>query len=154
MSLIVVLLCFFAPMAVIYGRRRAYVISTRTDRLSRKLLRLLVVPAIVAVWMPIAVFEFVKGYAAGNRAEANFVSGAEIAGGDATTASDHGVVAELVISILAWIGVGSIVLFFITISYVLGNIYAAALLILKGLGKIRLEQPQEETVEPVSCIRR
>ena len=150
MSLIVVLLCFFAPMAIINGRLRARMISTRTGRLSQKLLRLLVVPAVVAVSMPIAVFESVQGYAAGNQAEANFVRGGEIAGGDATTASDHGVVAELVISILAWIGVGSIVLFFITIPYVLGSIYAAALLILKGLGKIRLEQPQEETVEPVS----
>ncbi|MCE7029295.1 hypothetical protein [Jiella avicenniae] len=150
MSLIVVLLCFFAPMAVIYGRRRAYVISTRTGRLSQKLLRLLVVPAVVAVSMPIAVFEFVQGYAAGSRAEANFVTGADIAGGDAIAASDHGGVAELVISILAWIGVSSIVLFFVAIPYVLGSVYAAALLILNGLGRIRIEPPQEQTVEPVS----
>ncbi|TFF25340.1 hypothetical protein E3C22_08240 [Jiella endophytica] len=126
MTLLLVLV-FFTPLAAVYGRYRARVLLSEGTNLGQRLLRLAPLPTVVLAALIVAV-------------EARSVGPM----GTATPSPEpaHGSFVNAALSfvgtILHWIGDLSLILFFLSIPYVIGSMIAAGLLILDARGEITL----------------
>ena len=137
----VLVLLFFMPVAAIYGRYRARALVAQPASVSRRMARLLPVPAVILLSLIIAILAY--------REDGTGQLYSLAASGDASAFlnAQEGLFGWG-IAAARWIGELSLVLFFLTIPYILGTLVAAVLLIFHASGEITLEPLHKEAEVP------
>ena len=125
---------FFLPLAFIYGRHRARQLKAAGGTPGSRLASLVPIPALFLVCAIIAViFEGEKGAADRLALQGVVHPGSVLDTGNGVT--------DFLLRIARWIGELELILFMVTIPFIMGAIVAAVLLVLDARGTIVLPQP-------------